>query len=99
MKGPKPSDTERRTFWKTKMKTIFPHYSVGHFINQLNNPTYFEITHFERMKVPNVEPSHKHTFYEILWTEAGTSKQIIDYKDYRCTRFQTFICSVDINEP
>ena len=63
------------------MKTIFPHYSVGHFINQPKNPTNFEITHFERMQVPDVEPSNKHTFYEILWAEARTSKQIIDYID------------------
>ncbi len=34
------------------------------------------------MEEPDVDDFHKHTFYEILWTEAGISKQIIDYKEY-----------------
>ena len=35
------------------------------------------------MEEPNVDDIHKHTFYEILWTEKGISKQAIDYKEYR----------------
>ena len=75
------------------MKKIFPYYSVGHFINQPSNPTNFEITHFERMEVPNVDPIHKHTFYEILWTEEGSSKQIIDYKEYNIVPNSLFFIS------
>ena len=75
------------------MKNIFPHYSVGHFINQPESRTNFEITHFERMEIPDVEPTHKHTFYEILWTEKGTSTQIIDYKEYKIMPNSLFFIS------
>jgi AraC-like DNA-binding protein len=34
------------------------------------------------MEEPNVDDFHKHSFYEILWTEKGISKQIIDYTEY-----------------
>lgn len=57
-------------------------YSIGHFINQPENPTEFEILRFDAMDEPNVDEFHKHTFYEILWTEKGISKQFIDYQHY-----------------
>lgn len=60
----------------------FKNYSIGHFINQPTNPTEFEVLLFGSMDEPNVDDFHKHTFYEILWTEAGISKQTIDYKEY-----------------
>ncbi|WP_276368772.1 AraC family transcriptional regulator [Chryseolinea sp. H1M3-3] len=60
----------------------FKHYTIGHFINQPKNSTEFEILLFNEMEEPDVDDFHKHTFYEILWTEAGISKQIIDYKEY-----------------
>lgn len=37
---------------------------------------------FDDMEEPDVDDIHKHTFYEILWAETGTSKQIIDYRQY-----------------
>jgi len=64
------------------MKEIFPFYSFGHFINQPTNPTEFAMLRFDKMEEPNVDDYHKHTFYEILWTEKGKSKQIIDYNEY-----------------
>ncbi|MBC8033202.1 MAG: helix-turn-helix domain-containing protein [Chitinophagaceae bacterium] len=64
------------------MKELFPFYSIGHFINQPENKTAFEITRFETMEEPDVDDIHKHTFYEILWIEKGKSGQIIDYKKY-----------------
>jgi AraC family transcriptional regulator, transcriptional activator of pobA len=64
------------------MKDIFPFYSIGHFINQPTSGTEFEIMRFEEMDEPNVDDIHKHSFYEILWTEKGRSKQTIDYKEY-----------------
>ncbi|PKA99613.1 AraC-like protein [Flavobacteriaceae bacterium MAR_2009_75] len=66
-----------------------------HFINELDNSTGFEIMHFERMEMPNIEPSHKHTFYEILCTEKGTSKQIINYKEYKIVPNSLFFISPD----
>ena len=60
----------------------FKNYSIGHFINQPTNATQFEVLVFGSMDEPNVDDFHKHTFYEILWTEAGISKQTIDYKEY-----------------
>jgi AraC family transcriptional regulator, transcriptional activator of pobA len=57
-------------------------YSIGHFINQPANPTEFEILEFNKMDEPNVDDFHKHTFYEIIWTDAGVSKQFIDYQHY-----------------
>lgn len=65
------------------MKNIFPRYRIGHFINQPDNPTEFEILRFETLEEPQIDDFHKHTFYEILWTEKGKSKQIIDYKEYK----------------
>jgi AraC family transcriptional regulator, transcriptional activator of pobA len=64
------------------MKEIFPHYGIGHFINEPHNPTAFEITRFEEMGELDIEDPHKHTFYEILWFDEGVSSQIIDYKEY-----------------
>ena len=65
------------------MKDIFPYYSIGHFINQPETPTEFEITLFEEMEEPDVDDWHKHTFYEIIWTDAGRSTQHIDYQHYK----------------
>lgn len=64
------------------MKELFTNYNIGHFIHQPTNPTDFEIMRFDEMDEPNVDDIHKHTFYEILWTEKGICKQTIDYKEY-----------------
>jgi AraC-like DNA-binding protein len=64
------------------VKEIFKRYGIGHFINEPNNPTDFAITRFDEMEEPDVDEIHKHTFYEILWTEKGKSKQTIDYNQY-----------------
>jgi AraC family transcriptional regulator, transcriptional activator of pobA len=75
------------------MKEFFPHYSIGHFINQQTNPTEFEILRFEEMEEPDVDEVHKHTFYEILWTEKGKSKQTIDYQEYEVSPNSLFFIS------
>lgn len=75
------------------MKDLFPFYSIGHFINEPNNKTEFEIMRFEEMDEPNVDNIHKHTFYEILWTEEGISKQTIDYKEYEVLPNSLFFIS------
>ncbi|MBC8112220.1 MAG: helix-turn-helix domain-containing protein [Verrucomicrobia bacterium] len=75
------------------MKDLFPFYSIGHFINQPTNPTEFEITRFEEMEEPDVDDIHKHTFYEILWTEKGESKQTIDYQEYEISPNSLFFIS------
>jgi AraC family transcriptional activator of pobA len=65
------------------MKTsLFPFYTIGHFINEPLNPTTFEITRFEEMEEPEIEDPHKHSFYEILWMSEGVSSHVIDYKEY-----------------
>lgn len=64
------------------MQQPFPHYTIGHFINQPNNPTGFEILRFDTLVEPDVEAVHKHTFYEILWVDSGHSQQTIDYINY-----------------
>lgn len=61
---------------------MFPFYSIGHFLNQPNNPSTFEVLRFESMAEPDVDDIHKHTFYEIIWVDAGQSRQTIDYKSY-----------------
>lgn len=75
------------------MKEIFPIYSIGHFINQPGNPTEFEIIRFDDMEESEVDDFHKHTFYEIIWTEAGESKQIIDDKEFRISCGSLFFIS------
>jgi AraC-like DNA-binding protein len=75
------------------MKELFPLYTIGHFINQAESRTEFEIMRFEEMEEPNVDDIHKHTFYEILWTEAGASKQTIDYKEYEVLPNSLFFIS------
>ena len=75
------------------MKEIFPFYTIGHFINQPTNPTEFEILRFDEMEEPNVDDIHKHTFYEILWTEKGSSKQTIDYNTYKVLPNSLFFIS------
>ena len=75
------------------MKEMFPHYTIGQFINQPKNPTEFEILRFEDMQEPDVDDIHKHIFYEILWTEKGKSKQTIDYKEYEVLPNSLFFIS------
>lgn len=75
------------------MKDLFPFYSIGHFINEPSNQTEFEIMQFDKMEEPNVDDIHKHTFYEILWTEKGKSKQTIDYKEYEVLPNSLFFIS------
>jgi AraC family transcriptional regulator, transcriptional activator of pobA len=75
------------------MNEIFPSYSIGHFINEPQNPTEFEITTFAEMEEPDVDDPHKHTFYEIIWIERGTSKQVIDYKEYEIKPNSLFFIS------
>jgi AraC-like DNA-binding protein len=64
------------------MKPIFPRYHIGHFLNRPHHPLSFAITRFETMEEPEVEEVHQHSFYEIIWVEAGTSIQVIDYQSY-----------------
>ena len=75
------------------MKDLFPHYKIGHFINQPASDTEFEITLFDEMEEPEVDDIHKHTFYEILWIEKGISTQIIDYKEYEIAPKTLFFIS------
>jgi AraC family transcriptional regulator, transcriptional activator of pobA len=76
------------------MKNIFPHYHIGHFINQPNNNTPFEILIFEEITEDiEVEDPHKHIFYEILWFDEGVSKQIIDYTEYKIEKNTFFFIS------
>lgn len=75
------------------MKNLFPFYTIGHFINQPANRTEFEIMRFDEMEEPNVDDIHKHTFYEILWTEKGISRQTIDYKAYEVLPNSLFFIS------
>lgn len=75
------------------MKDVFKQYHIGHFINQPANPTEFEILRFDKMDEPNVDDFHKHSFYEILWTEKGQSKQIIDYNEYEVMPNSLFFIS------
>ena len=75
------------------MKELFPFYSIGHFINQPNNPTEFEITRFDEMEEPDVDDLHKHTFYEIIWIEKGKSRQVIDHVEYEISPGSLFFIS------
>jgi AraC-like DNA-binding protein/mannose-6-phosphate isomerase-like protein (cupin superfamily) len=72
---------------------MFKHYHIGHFINEPQNPTQFEILEFETMQEPNVDDWHKHTFYEILWVEKGKTFQYIDYKKYEINDNTLFFIS------
>jgi AraC family transcriptional regulator, transcriptional activator of pobA len=72
---------------------LFPFYTIGHFINEPTNRTEFEIMRFDEMDEPEVDDIHKHTFYEILWTEKGISRQTIDYKEYEVLPNSLFFIS------
>ena len=75
------------------MKNLFPAYHIGHFLNQPNQPVGFAITRFGTMAEPEVDDPHKHTFYELIWTEAGHSRQRIDYQDYAVAPGSLFFIS------
>lgn len=75
------------------MADLFPYYTIGHFINEPNNATSFEITQFGNMEEPNIEEVHKHTFYEILWVDKGKSQQTIDYHTYELRENSLFFIS------
>lgn len=75
------------------MKQFVPIYSIGHFINQPESSTEFEISRFDEIEEPNVAEIHKHSFYEIIWVEKGTSRQTIDYRDYHVSPKSLFFIS------
>jgi AraC family transcriptional regulator, transcriptional activator of pobA len=75
------------------MKELFPFYSIAHFINEPASQTDFEILHFEKMKEPEVDEIHKHSFYEIIWIENGKSRQTIDYAEYEILPNSLFFIS------
>jgi AraC-like DNA-binding protein len=75
------------------MKKIFRSYSIGHFINEVANPTEFEINFFEGMEEPDVDEVHKHNFYEILWVDEGISRQVIDFQAYELQPKSLFFIS------
>lgn len=78
---------------KIPQKPLVPSYTIGQFINQPNSKTQCEITDFETMQEPDIEDIHKHLFYEILWTDSGTSKHTIDYREYTLTPRTLFFIS------
>ena len=75
------------------MKERFKHYDIGHFINQPSKKPEFAILRFDEMKDPDVEEYHKHSFYEIVWTEKGKSRQTIDYLEYEVLPQSLFFIS------
>lgn len=75
------------------MNELFPFYHIGHFINQPENPTAFEILLFEDMEEPEIDDVHRHTFYEILWVDEGESRQTIDYQTYELKEQSFFFIS------
>lgn len=75
------------------MHRQFPVYSIGHFINQPASRTEFELLRFETMAEPEVDDLHRHTFYEIIWVDAGQSRQTIDYQDYQLSPGSLFFIS------
>ncbi len=60
----------------------FARYTIGHFLNQPDNPTAFALLRFEAMDEPQVDDVHRHLFYELIWVDAGQSQQVIDYQRY-----------------
>jgi len=75
------------------MKKVFPFYSIGHFINDPDNPTEFEVMRFDEIEEPEVDDVHKHTFYEIIWIEKGKSKQVIDSTEFEIKPGSLFFIS------
>lgn len=75
------------------MNELFPHYTIGHFVNKPGQFVEFEITSFEEMAEPDVADIHKHFFYEILWVDEGQSRQIIDFEAYELKKGSLFFIS------
>lgn len=75
------------------MKQTFPTYHIGDLVNQHADERDFEILLFNDMQEPDIEDVHKHTFYEIIWIDAGQSRQTIDYKNYEIQPHSLFFIS------
>jgi AraC-like DNA-binding protein len=75
------------------MQAPFRHYSIGHFINQPANLTQLEVTFFDTMEEPDVDETHKHSFYEVIWIEEGKSLQVIDFREYEMSKGSLFFIS------
>ena len=58
-------------------------YTIGDFVNRPAEDLDFEILRFTEMAEPDVDDSHRHLFYEILWVEQGQSTQTIDHRKFR----------------
>lgn len=51
------------------------------------------------MDEPNVDDVHKHTFFEILWVDEGSSRQTIDFQPYDLRpKSLFFICPGQVHE-
>lgn len=75
------------------MKDLFKAFHISDFINKPGKQTEFEILLFNEMEEPQVDDFHRHTFYEILWTEKGKSKQTIDFQEFEVAENTMFFIS------
>lgn len=75
------------------MLSAIPSYTIGDLVNKPNSDLPFELIRFETIEEPDVEEVHKHLFYEVLWIDAGSSKQVIDYNEYELTPQTLFFIS------
>jgi AraC-like DNA-binding protein len=72
-----------KTKFPKKMNDFIRNYTIGQFTNQGSVASDFAITRFDNMDEPDVDAIHKHTFYEILWVDEGSSRQSIDFRSYK----------------
>ncbi len=72
---------------------MFPVYTIGHFLNEPTNPAQFAVLQFGSMDEPDVDDIHRHTFYEVVWVDAGNSRQTIDYASYELAPQSLFFIS------
>lgn len=75
------------------MKTDYPSYSVADVSLKSAPNTPFAMTFFEEMKPPSLAKVHRHSFYEVLWVEAGNSRHSIDFTDYELKASSLFFIS------
>lgn len=75
------------------MRAHFPVYGIGHFLNQPAHSIPFALTWFDAMPEPDVDDPHRHTFYEIIWVDAGRSRQAIDDVEYELQPQSLFFIS------
>ncbi len=61
---------------------MLPIYEIADILEKSKNKYKYAIDIFKDFTITDVNSSHRHSFYEILWIKSGSGLQAIDFQEY-----------------